>query len=153
MIKYISKVYTEDEDGFDGNCDGYVINTNAENLLNFLSEYAVDAQRIVNAIKSIKDEILIIKNINVDERFQGFGYGSEIINYMLNESYCSTAILICDTSESQKEGFVLEKFYENNDFQTIFYTNDYPIMMFPIEVAEQIKKILDNNETNKILRF
>ena len=57
MIKYISKVFTEDEDGFNGNCEGYVINTNAENLPNFLSEYTVNAQNIVNAIKNIKDEI------------------------------------------------------------------------------------------------
>ena len=151
MIKYISKVFTEDEDGFNGNCEGYVINTNAENLPNFLSEYTVNAQNIVNAIKNIKDEILIIKNINVDEEFQGCGYGGEILSYILNESYCSTAILICDTSESQKEGFILEKFYENNDFKTIYYTNNYPIMVFPTDVAENIKKILDNVGKNKML--
>ena len=73
------------------------------------------------------------------------------ISYILNESYCSTAILICDTSESQKEGFILEKFYENNDFKTIYYTNNYPIMVFPTDVAEDIKKILDNVGKNKML--
>ena len=88
MIKYISKVFTEDEDGFNGNCEGYVINTNAENLPNFLSEYTVNAQNIVNAIKNIKDETLrkIAETSNGDVRTALNGLEVAVLSTQLDKN-------------------------------------------------------------------
>lgn len=90
------------------------------------------------------EEILIIKNINVDEEFQGQGNGSQILCDLINDSYANAAILVCDIGESQKSGFVLEKFYEENNFKTILNDNGYPIMVYPTELAEKIIKKLKN---------
>lgn len=37
-MKDFSKIYTEEDDGFNGNCDAYIINTNQINLLNWLKK-------------------------------------------------------------------------------------------------------------------
>lgn len=89
--------------------------------------------------------ILIIKNINVDEQFQGQGFGAEILCNAINESYSSSAILLCDIGEGQREGFVLEEFYKENGFETILNKDGYPLMVFPerlaLEIKEQITKL------------
>ena len=140
----LSKVYTEDEDGFNGNCEAYLIQTEKKNLFNWLYEEVSEPERLYESIKGLVEEILIIKNINVDEEFQGQGNGSQILCDLINDSYANAAILVCDVGESQKTGFVLENFYEENNFKTILNDNGYPIMVYPTELAEKIIKKLKN---------
>lgn len=144
-----SKVYTEEEDGFEGNSEAYVCSTNKENLLNWLSNEVNNSEKIYAIIKELVGEILIIKNINVDEEFQGQGNGGQILCDLINDSFASGAILLCDIGESQKEGFILEKFYESNDFKTILKTNDYPLMIYPSELADKIIQKLSLEPTEK----
>lgn len=145
-----SKTYTEDEDGFNGNCEAYLIESSKSNLLNWLKKEVFDADRIYSVLKELTTDILIIKNINVEEEFQGQGNGGQILCDLLNNSFADAAILVCDIAESQKEGFVLEKFYEENNFKTILMNNDYPLMIYPIELAEIIIEKL--NVENKVVK-
>ena len=145
-----SKTFTEDEDGFEGNIEAYSVSTEKENLLNWLKKEADEPEKVYEAIKSLLPEILIIKNLNVDEKFQGNGYGSEIITNVLNESFAQGAILLCDIAEPQNPGFFLEKFYEMHDFKAIQHNLDYPIMVFPSSLADKIIEKLSNQKTSSI---
>lgn len=137
-MNHYSKVYEEDEDGFNGNCEAYSTETNKENLFNWLSKESNDAEKLYKIIQELTSEILIIKNINVEEEFRGQGNGAQILCDLVNDSYATAAILLCDIGESQKEGFVLEKFYEENNFKTIMKKDNYPLMVYPCELAEKI---------------
>ncbi len=143
-----SKDYDEDEDGFNGNCEAYLISTKKENLFNWLQKETPQAEEIYKSIQKLTGEILIIKNLNVDEEFQGQGFGTQILCELINDSYANAAILVCDIGETQKEGFILEKFYESHDFKTIATNNDYPLMVYPKEIAEAI--VSDLNTSLKI---
>lgn len=145
-----SKTYTEEDDGFNGNCEAYLIDSKKSNLLNWLEKEVADSEKIYSVIKELTTEILIIKNINVDEDFQGQGNGGQILCDLINESFADSAILVCDIGESQKEGFILEKFYEENNFKTILKNNSYPLMVYPIELAEMIIEKL--NIENKVVK-
>ncbi len=148
-MEYFSKTYDEDEDGFNGNCEAYAVSTKKENLLNWLTKETADANKLYNIIKELTEDILIIKNINVDEEFQGQGNGSQILCDLINNSFANAAILVCDIGESQKEGFVLESFYENHDFKTIQTNSDYPLMVYPQNLAKKIISKLNNENNSK----
>lgn len=153
-MKYISRSYSEEEDGFEGNYEGYCIDTSKENLKNWLEKEIGDDGKVYKAIAKEVGTVFILKNINVDEEFQGQGYGSQILEDAMDEAQdeYEAIILLCDIGESQKEGFVLEKFYSNHDFKTIGYFNDYPLMVSPEEIAMQIEDNIKNNheQTNSV---
>lgn len=148
-MQNFSKCFEEEEDGFCGSYDAYLIDTNKENLANFLRSNIDDDGRIYEAIKKEIDSILVIKNLNIDKEFQGQGYGSEILSEVLNESYAQAAILMCDIMEGQLPGFILEKFYESHDFKTIETYQDYPVMIYPESLAN---KIIENLKPKKSLK-
>lgn len=148
-MQNFSKCFDEDDDGFSGSYDAYSVNTNKENLANFLKNNVDDDGKIYEAIKKETNNILVIKNLNIDKEFQGKGYGSEILSDLLNESYAEAAILMCDILEGQLPGFVLEKFYESHNFKTIETYQDYPIMIYPESLAE---KVIQNLKCNKKLK-
>lgn len=137
-MKDYSREYTEKQDGFDGNCEAYLIPTEKENLYNWLSKEIESPETIYNALKILAKDILIIKNINVDESFRGQGNGGQILCDVICDSYADAAILLCDIGESQKEGFILEKFYEENNFKTVLMHNNYPLMIYPEKLAEKV---------------
>jgi len=136
----LSKEYTEDENGFNGNVEAYSIATSKENLKNWLKKEIHDNGTLYEIIKNLTDNILIIKNINVNEEFQGKGFGAEILCSVINDSYAGSAILLCDIGENQREGFVLEDFYKNNGFDTVLVKDGYPLMVFPEKLALEIKE-------------
>jgi GNAT superfamily N-acetyltransferase len=148
----LSKVYEEEDDGFNGNVDAYHIETKEENLKNWLEAEVNDNGDLYKIIKKLTKDILIIKNINVDEEFQGQGFGGEILCNVINDSYTSSAILLCDIGESQRDGFLLEEFYKENGFETILKRDDYPLMVFPQELALEIKSAIEN-KNNKNLKY
>ncbi len=137
-MEIFSKNYSEEDDGFEGNSEAYSVSTQKENLKNWLNKEVFDSGNLYEIIKNLTQEILIIKNINVSENFQGQGNGTTILCDLIQDSFASAAILICDVGESQREGFVLERFYEENGFKTILIQNDYPLMVYPEKLANQI---------------
>lgn len=143
----ISYSYDEEEDGFDGNIDGYIIDTKKPNLKNWFEgnfDYleGISVDDFISCISSEMDNILILKNLNIDEEFQGEGYGSMIIDDIKRQfsNQFDGIILIADILESQKDNFILEKFYESNGFSTILKENDYPIMIYPEDISLKIKE-------------
>lgn len=146
-----SREYTEEEDGFEGNCEAYLISTQKENLFNWLSNEIDNPEIVYEALKTLANEMLIIKNINVNEEFRGQGKGTQILCDVINDSYAEAAILLCDIGESQKEGFVLEKFYEENNFKTILMHNHtYPLMIYPQRLAEKVMEKLKSSKKMKL---
>jgi predicted GNAT family acetyltransferase len=141
-MQIFSKTYNEDDDGFDGNIEAYYVSTQKENLKNWLSKEVSDSGLLYQTIQKITNNILIIKNINIEEQFRGQGFGSQIITEIINKSFAEAAILMCDISEEQLPNFVLEKFYESNDFNTIFRYLDYPLMMYPSELGDKVTEKL-----------
>lgn len=147
-MQEIEKTFNENEDGFEGNYFGYIANpSKEENIANFLTSEGIFDKHIVDAITSIDDECLVIKNMNVDEKYRGQGYGSEIFEEMLSHSTSDYILLIADTGESQNNGFDLIKFYESYGFKKVFQNDsDYPFMVSE-ELLNEIN--LKNKKTNK----
>lgn len=142
MILNLSNTFSEDNDGFDGNIDAYIVSSKEENLKNwFLQNFDfldnVEVEDFINTIRSHSDDILIIKNLNVDHEFQGQGFGTQIMNEIMSYDF-DTAILIADRTESQLKDFDIEKFYNSLSFKSVIYQNNYPIMVFPEKTAENI---------------
>lgn len=128
MYKEITCSYDEENDGFNGSYYGYVVSTEEENLKNWLQKEINDDGYIYNLIKDKAEEIFILKNINIDEEFQGKGFGKRLLEEAMEEAEAPT-ILICDIGESQKSFFNLEIFYEKQGFETILTVNNYPLMV------------------------
>lgn len=156
MYISINEYYTEEENGFEGSYDAYLVDTFAENLKNFLNKEVGDNGSIYHIIRKEVGHILIIKNLNIDEKFQGQGYGSELLNEIIENARSKGvhhAILLCDLNESQKDNFNLVTFYENHGFNTLYQPHDCPLMFYPEHTASNIKKelgiIINNVEKNK----
>lgn len=139
-----SKVYSNEDDGFEGSIECYVVKTEKENLKNFLFKELGDDGNIYNIIKENTDEVLIIKNVFLEPEFRGKGYGLQMISDILTESYCKSSILVCDTHESQKPGFKLEQFYESIGFLSVTENKqNCPLMVYPEKIANNIKSSID----------
>lgn len=145
-----SREYEEEKDGFSGSCEAYLIPTEKENLYNWLSKEIDKPEIVYKALKEVAKDILIIKNINVDEDFRGQGNGTQILCDMIGDSYAQSAILLCDIGENQHEGFVLEKFYEENNFKTVLLHNNYPLMVYPERLAQ---KVIEKLKTTKKIKL
>ena len=153
----IDKNFIEEEDGFNGNYEGYVIDTNKENLQNWLVNEISDTGDIYNAVSKYSNKIFILKNINIEEGFRGQGYGTDILEDALSEALnlvqADSVILLSDSSETQDEGFVLEKFYESQGFKEISNHEGYPLMVYPEDIANKIKEKLKSLKQNKIQKL
>lgn len=77
-----------------------------------LSEYA--------ALQSL-NELAILRNINVEPKEQGHGYGVELMGLFLDEvdEKGINAILVVDTQETQRKDFNLIEYYKFFGFQLI----------------------------------
>jgi GNAT superfamily N-acetyltransferase len=130
---------------------GYSVSSNQENYKNFLIDNISNemlANKIVEFIKN-KDfnDIVIIKNLNVDEEYRGQGIGRNLLEEAISEA--EIAILISDKYEIQNKGFVLDKFYINSDFEPVLDTSSGSLMIYPSEIALEIKDMLNLKKKNK----
>lgn len=137
-MEIFKKNFKEETDGFTGFYEGFKVSTNTNDLKDFLNLHIDDNSVLFNKIKIISEEILIIKNLKINREFQGKGNGSLILSELLKLSKAQSAILICDVTENQLFGFILEKFYESHNFKTIDHYQYYPIMIYPQKIANQI---------------
>lgn len=148
-MKSYSKDYCFEEDEFDGVIECYLVDTSKENLKNWLEKEVGDKGTIYNIIKDKTSEVLIIKNAYIDEEFRGQGFGLDMINEALSSSYAQSSILLCDSYESQREGFKLSSFYEQLGYKTILINNEQPLMVYPEKLADEIKNQLENSFKQK----
>lgn len=132
-MEIIEKNFDEENDGFEGYMLAYTINPSKENnLSNFLRDEGIP-EAFINQIERINDEILVIKNIYVDEEYRGNGYGNEILEELLSHSLSGKVILIADMDETQQEGFNLIAFYNSYGFISPLKQNN------ALMVSEELK--------------
>jgi len=132
-----------DEEG--GSLSGYVVSYSDSNYKNFLTEEIRDEKRLKAVIEFIEenqyDQVLILKNLNVEEDYQGQGIGRNLLEEAIGD--CSIALLIADANETQRDNFELEKFYEGSDFTTVSNEVSGPLMVYPGDEAYSLKEKLD----------
>lgn len=133
-----------DEDG--GSLSGYLVSYSDNNYKNFLGEEIRDEKRLKAVIDFIEqnqyEQVLIVKNLNVEEDYQGQGIGRNLLENALEN--CSIALLIADSGETQRENFELEKFYEGSDFMTVSNEVSGSLMVFPGDDAYELKEKIDS---------
>lgn len=86
-MEEFSKNYTFEEDGFEGDFFGYLVSTKKENLSIFLkkeinNKYHSDA--VYDILKDNIENIFVLKNLNIDDEFQGMGYGKMVLEEILD---------------------------------------------------------------------
>jgi ribosomal protein S18 acetylase RimI-like enzyme len=146
----LSDEYVEDVDGFEGNFEGYYVETTQENLKNFLEGKTNKSSIIYREICKSVSGVLVIKNINIDEEFQGEGHGTEVLNNAINVSSARSAILISDSCESQRDGFSLDEFYRYQGFEVVTGTCSGNLMVYSKELAIQLNEVIKPKIKNKI---
>lgn len=128
-----------------GTLSGYLVSYSDNNYKNFLSKEIRNEERLKAVIDFIEnnqyDQILIIKNLNVEDKYQGKGIGRNLLENAISD--CSIALLIADSIESQRENFQLEKFYEGSDFMKVSNEISGSLMVFPVDEAYSLKEKLD----------
>lgn len=130
---------------------GYSVSFKEENYKNFLIENISEKSLVDKIIKFMEDkgfnEIVIIKNLNVEEEFRGQGIGKALLEEAL--SFADIAMLISDKYEIQDEGFILDNFYKNSDFEIITETGSGNLMVYPSDIAIELKESIKLKKKNQ----
>ena len=87
-----------------------------------------------------------MKSINIEDNFQGKGFGKFALEEFIEESTNESAeaiLLLADAEGGQRDNFILTLFYEQNDFEVIYDKQKYPILLGPSEVAFDVKDKLE----------
>lgn len=128
-----------------GSAEGYVVSSSSENVANFL-EREVGAElgeQILAILRDKTQRVAVFKNLNVDEDSRGNGVGTDLACRFFDAAgHIDAVILIADAVESQRDGFSLKAFYEGFDFEKVAGTPAGPLMVCPIELAEEIREHL-----------
>tara|TARA_B100000749_G_scaffold249593_1_gene214205 strand:+ start:2965 stop:3408 length:444 start_codon:yes stop_codon:yes gene_type:complete len=133
---------TEQEHGFEGACSGFVFGTRSDNIRNWMAKQSPEHTRLCDAIQKYADTAFAIYNLNVDDEFQGEGHGIQLLEDAIEEADADLTVLISDSGEIQREGFVLESFYQSQGFMTVHRDGEYPVMIYPENKAKQILEYL-----------
>ena len=119
-----------DQHNDDGSLDGYVVDTDQEQVGNYLLSQGVSQSRI-DDLRASYNRLGIIKNMWVDEESRGQGIGNDLMSGAIDDAYDSGAqaiILIADMGEQNE--FNLVKWYENFGFELLDKANtDYLMIM------------------------
>jgi ribosomal protein S18 acetylase RimI-like enzyme len=111
----------------EGSVEGYVVDSGEEQLDNWLSyRHHINEPELVEQLKETYSRIAFLNNINVEEEYQGQGFGAHLLETFISESdaYGAEAILlIADTEESQRNDFYLVKWYESWGFKVLHATS------------------------------
>lgn len=102
-----------------GSVYGYSINTDSENLKNWLHKNNVENIEIIYNLLNKYEKIAILENINVYDEYKGRGYGNILMSNFIDgcDNEERGIILICDKSE--ENNFSLLKWYEGFGFEII----------------------------------
>lgn len=143
-MKMLEKKFVQKENGFNGYYRIIFLKSKEQEFKNFLYNHTDDKENIFKTISEKVDDIIVIQNLNIERNHQNQGHGSQILKEILNNYKIDYAILSCDVTQNQRFGFVLEKFYECHNFKTVEYYQDFPLMVYPQDLAlEVIKNLKD----------
>lgn len=104
-----------------GSAEGYVADTDAEQLGNWLGRFNYDNPELVGDIRRY-GRFAVLNNINVNEDARGQGHGDDLLYEFLDQAEALGAdlcMLVADTAEEQQKGFDLIRWYERNDFEEV----------------------------------
>lgn len=131
-----------DED--EGSIEGYRVSAKDENYKFFLADAIENDQKTQHIISFMEkkgyERITVIKNLNVERESRGQGIGKGLLESAVDGT--QVAILISDKHESQIRSFVLNKFYENADFEKVINTSTGYLMCYPSHAANELKEHL-----------
>lgn len=125
----------DDEDNR-GNATGYIIDSDKEQLPNWLEKYGIYDSNLTDNIREEYTTIAFLNNINVYDDYQGQGIGSNLLEEFLSEAInrgAEAIVLVADINESQQDGFDLVGWYSNNGFEKIVDTPSGPVMLLKAE--------------------
>ena len=119
---------------------GYIVSSSAENVGNYFSSHTEDHTRIAKWLELNVATVCVLKNVNVDDDQRGNGYGNDALDeFMRFADSAEAIILISDRYESQEDGFVLDKWYENWGFSKVTTCTSGTIMVCPEEIALKMR--------------
>lgn len=96
-----------------------------------------------------------MKSINIEDNFQGKGFGKFALEEFIEESTNESAeaiLLLADAEGGQRDSFILTLFYEQNDFEVIYDKQKYPLLLGPSEVSFDIKDKLEEKFNDLFLK-
>lgn len=112
-----------------GSAEGYVVDTMAEQVSNWLYRNDADPE-LAEHIREYR-RVAFLNNINVEEESQGKGVGRELLDGFVDEAAeheAEAVYLVADSGEDQREGFNLVDWYERYGFDKIADTPSGPVM-------------------------
>ncbi len=115
-----------------GSLEGYVIDSSAPNLTNYLHSQGA-SDDVINNIKSQYTRIAILRNMSVDEDNRGQGLGNYLVsNAIENAAYngAEAIVLVSDTGEDNQ--FDLTKWYEGFGFEIHGSASGDPVMILEL---------------------
>lgn len=144
-----------------GSVQGYAVDSNREQLENWMTGFHVYDEVLIKDIRSRFKRIAILKNLNVNEDERNNGYGNDLFEAFKEQAIYDDAdaiLLIADTGEGNE--FDLVKWYERLGFRRLTNGSD-PLMLLVLnetitESAEPKSKLLFHGTTvgkaNQIIR-
>jgi len=126
---FIIEVTDISQDHEYGSVDAYVVNTNREQLKNFLSSNGISGA-ITKQYLNKFDRVGIVKNMEVELEQRGKGIGKKLFDKMIDDAYDEGAeaiFLIADTGEKNK--FDLVRWYQSYGFEKIAKTSNSDYLM------------------------
>jgi len=132
-------------DDEDGSVLAYVLDHREDYYKEFIRKYTMDkktADMIVKFFEENKQDLLVIRNIQVAEDKRGQGLGSFFLKGAMHSARVPLTMLISDKTEKQKKGFKLDDFYKSNGFVKITETGFGQFMVYPKQKALQLKEYL-----------
>lgn len=126
---FITEVTDISQDHEHGNVDAYVVDTNREQLKNFLSSNGVPETITKQYLNKFR-RVGIIKNMEVELENRGKGIGKKLFDQVIDQAYDEGAeaiFLIADVGE--KNQFDLVRWYQSYGFDKIAKTTNSDYLM------------------------
>lgn len=126
-------MHTIDISSDDGSIFGYVVGISEEQVQNWFLKHKLDPEQFtgINGAATLA----FLDTMHVDEESRNEGNGSYLLGQFIaeaNEAGAERIVLMCDKAESQNEGFDLQRWYEDWEFEIANFINtpeEFPIMI------------------------
>ncbi len=120
-----------DEDGEEIGWAEGVVHYTVENIHNWAAMQKIDPE-VIASLEPIQEMLPmgILKNMWVEEEYRGKGYGTELMQALIDQAFAGGArTLIIEADIGQTNSLVLEDWFRSFGFETIGYSSGYPIMV------------------------